>query len=212
MHNGGRLPRLVLIADGFTQPGLDQRIVQSVRYGVEWIILRDHAAKSDIIALSARILVERMRAINRSVRLSLNGPEDMARDLGIGWHRTSKEPFANRTQSGGFSLEGRSTHNISEVENGRREGLDYVLYGHVFETNSHRGEPPRGLVGLKQAVDAAGSMPVIAIGGISPERVRMCREVGAYGAAVLSGLMQAPNLFQAVDAYSQSFVEPLNPE
>lgn len=86
--------------------------------------------------------------------------------------------------------------------------MDYVLYGHVFESGSHRGEPPRGLSGLKEAVEAAGPMPVIAIGGISPERVKLCTDTGAHGVAVLSGLMQAPNLFQAVDAFSQALIEP----
>ncbi len=87
--------------------------------------------------------------------------------------------------------------------------MDYVLFGHVFETGSHRGEPPRGLVGLREAVEAAGTMPVIAIGGITPERVRPCTETEAHGVAVLSGLMQAPILFQAVDAFSQALIEPL---
>jgi len=214
MKAAGQHPQLVLIADGFTQPGIDQRIVQAVRYGVAHVILRDQTAREDVMELSARLLIGRMRAVSPDIQISLNGPETLARALDVGWHRTSHVPFATPALSGaessgsGQTWEGRSTHSIEEIHHAREEGLDYVLFGHVFDTASHRGEAPRGLSALEEAVQAAESMPVIAIGGITPERVRMCLEVGATGVAVLSGLMQAPILFQAVDAFSQALATP----
>ncbi len=209
------LPSLVLIADGFTRPGIDQRIVQAVRYGVSWVILRDQGARPDIIELSAGLLVQRMRKVMPEVIIGLNGPEPIARRLEVGWHRTSHVPFAgeasggtNQGRRGQRMLEGRSTHNPEEVRRAVDEGMDYVLFGHVHATASHRGEPPRGLSALREAVEAAGTMPVIALGGITPALVNGCLEAGARGVAVLSGLMQAPNLFQAVDAYTKPLIQP----
>jgi thiamine monophosphate synthase len=46
-------------------------------------------------------------------------------------------------------------------------------------------------------------MPVIAIGGITPERAVRLREAGAYGVAVLSGIWGARDPRGAVKAYSR---------
>lgn len=219
MQYATEVPSLVLIADGFTRSGQDQRIVQAVRYGVRWVILRDHGARADIVELSARLLVQRMHKIAPSIRVVLNGPEDVAQRLGVGWHRTSHVPLtpasgSHRT-SGRVAVrpQGRSTHSVEDVRLAAEEGLDYVLFGHVFETASHRGEPPRGVEALAEAAEAAPkSMSVIAIGGVSPHRVRACLDTGAAGVAVLSGIMQAPNLFQAVDAYMQALTPPFEAE
>lgn len=198
----------MLVADGFTQPGMDQRIVQAVRYGVEWIQLRDHGARPDLVEVSSSVLVRRLRHIDPRLVISLNGHPDLATRLQVGRH----EPAHQVTGEPSFPPRGRSTHDVSQVAAAREDGLDYVLFGHVFETASHRGEAPRGLSGLTEAVRAAEGMPVIAIGGIRPERVPFCLEAGAHGVAVLSGLMQAPNLFQAVEAYARVLTHYSNPD
>ena len=192
----------MLVADGFTRPGQDQRIVQSVRYGIPWVQLRDHGASPDVVDVSASVLVRRLRKISPGIVLTLNGHPAMAQRLRIGQHEPAHAVGAEYPNTAG--PRGRSTHHLEEVEQARNDGLDYVLFGHVFETASHRGEAPRGLSALREAVEVAGPMPVIAIGGVLPERVPFCREVGAHGGAGLSGIMQAPNLFQAVDAYSRA--------
>jgi thiamine-phosphate pyrophosphorylase len=202
------LPRLMLVADGFTQPGLDQRIVQAVRYGVEWVQLRDHGARPDLVEISANVLVRRLRHVDPRVLISLNGRSELAAGLHIGHHQPAHQDSDEPTPG----PRGRSTHDARQVAAARRDGMDYVLFGHVFETSSHRGEVPRGLSGLSEAVQAAEGMPVIAIGGIRPERVPFCLGAGAHGVAVLSGLMQAPNLFQAVEAFARALTPPSNPE
>jgi len=58
----------------------------------------------------------------------------------------------------------------------------------VFVTASHPGRSPIGLAGLEQIVAAAGELPVIAIGGISADRVREVRKSGAYGVAAIRAL------------------------
>jgi len=204
---------LVLIADGFTRSGQDQRIVQAVRYGVRWVILRDHGAREDILELSARLLIERIRAVEASTRIVLNGPEDIDRRLGIGWHRRSHEPPSPVPVHRTGHYEGRSTHGLMDIDRAREEGVNYALFGHVFETASHRGESPRGLEALADAcLEAGDTVSVIAIGGITPERVQACLDAGAAGVAVLSGIMQAPNLFQAVDAYMRALTPPFQAE
>jgi thiamine monophosphate synthase len=59
----------------------------------------------------------------------------------------------------------------------------------VFPTASHPERTPLGLSGLADI--AALGLPVVAIGGITPERVAAVRAAGAYGVAAIRGLWDA---------------------
>jgi thiazole tautomerase (transcriptional regulator TenI) len=72
-----------------------------------------------------------------------------------------------------------------------RSTADWVIAGHIFDTPSHAGEPSRGLAFLHQ-ICRVSSVPVIAIGGITPRDIRAVREAGAYGVAVIRGIWDAP--------------------
>jgi thiamine-phosphate diphosphorylase len=80
---------------------------------------------------------------------------------------------------------GRSVHDLAETEAARTEGADYLVVGPVFDTASHPGRTPLGLEGLSAIVAAAGELPVIAIGGITADRVTEIRTHGAYGVAAI---------------------------
>jgi thiamine-phosphate diphosphorylase len=83
---------------------------------------------------------------------------------------------------------GVSVHDLAEAEAARLSGADYLVVGPVFATASHPGRDPLGLAKLQQIVAAAGELPVIAIGGISIDRVREVRGAGAYGVAAIRAL------------------------
>ena len=82
---------------------------------------------------------------------------------------------------------------------------DYLVVGTVFATSSHPGRPGGGSALVQRAAAAAGSRPVIAIGGITPERVAEVLAAGAHGVAVLSGVWSAADPEAAV----QGYLEPL---
>ncbi|HET8712913.1 MAG TPA: thiamine phosphate synthase [Gemmatimonadales bacterium] len=82
---------------------------------------------------------------------------------------------------------GRSVHDLAEAEAARLSGADYLVVGPVFDTASHPGRTAIGLEEL-QRITGAGDLPVIAIGGITPERVRDVRQCGAYGVAAIRAL------------------------
>jgi thiamine-phosphate diphosphorylase len=83
---------------------------------------------------------------------------------------------------------GQSVHDLAEAEAARLSGADYLVVGPVFETASHPGRPALGLEKLKKIVALAAETPVIAIGGITAERVPEVKSTGAYGVAAIRAL------------------------
>jgi len=83
---------------------------------------------------------------------------------------------------------GVSVHDLPEAEAARLSGADYLVVGPVFATASHPGRTPLGLATLQQIVAAAGDLPVIAIGGMTIDRVPEVRGAGAYGVAAIRAL------------------------
>jgi len=83
---------------------------------------------------------------------------------------------------------GKSVHDLAEADAARTEGADYLVVGPVFATASHPGRTPLGLAILQQIVAPAADLPVIAIGGITADRVREVRGAGAYGVAAIRAL------------------------
>ena len=83
---------------------------------------------------------------------------------------------------------GRSVHSAGEARAAVKEGADFLVVGSIYETPSHPGVAA-GTGLLREA--ASLGRPVIAIGGITPERVPELKAAGAYGVAAIRALWQA---------------------
>ncbi|MGY0692734.1 thiamine phosphate synthase [Virgibacillus sp. FSP13] len=98
---------------------------------------------------------------------------------------------------------GCSVHSTEDAIYATRHGADYLLYGHVFESKSKLGLKPKGLENLERVAQSV-SIPVIAIGGITPENTVATIKSGATGIAVLSGVMLSDNPLKAVKEYRRA--------
>lgn len=87
-----------------------------------------------------------------------------------------------------FQTVGVSVHSIEEAAEAEKLGADYVIAGHIFETQCKPGLAPRGLEFLKRVCDAV-KIPVYAIGGIKSENIDTVLKSGASGVCVMSGFM-----------------------
>ena len=103
-------------------------------------------------------------------------------------------------------LVGISTHDREQVLAAVRDGADYLGYGPVYSTNTKVDpDPVQGLDGLRMAVQAAGETPVVAIGGITPERAGDIAATGAAAACAISSVNQAENPVMAGARITEAF-------
>jgi thiazole tautomerase (transcriptional regulator TenI) len=158
--------------------------------------------------LPARQLFEAaVELIGRGVpaeKLIINDRADVAWAAGVGgvhlaWH--SLEVSVVRRAFPGLRV-GCSVHSPREAAEAEQKGADYVIYGHVFSTKSKPGLPPRG---VNELALIAGQLriPVIAIGGITPENAQIPLQAGAAGIAVMSGILEHGQLVEAARAYAE---------
>ncbi|MGM0874640.1 MAG: thiamine phosphate synthase [Bacillota bacterium] len=83
---------------------------------------------------------------------------------------------------------GRSVHSLQEAIECENAGADYLLFGHIFVTNSKANLTPRGVIQLAEICQSV-QIPVIAIGGIVPETISQLSGVKLSGVAVMSYVM-----------------------
>ncbi|MFN7898034.1 MAG: thiamine phosphate synthase [Synechococcaceae cyanobacterium] len=99
-------------------------------------------------------------------------------------------PALARQLLGPERLIGRSTHQLSQLQQAIRDGCDYVGVGPVHATPSKPGRQPVGLEYVRQAV-AWSPIPCFAIGGIGPAEVAAVRAAGADRVAVVRAISAA---------------------
>lgn len=137
----------------------------------------------------------------------LNGRPDIARGVGAhGVHLGNGDLSVTdaRTVLGPGWI-GRSVHGLDEAQAAVDEGADYLLLGAIYETASHPGRKPLGL-GPLEAVARLGP-PVIAIGGITVERVAEVRAAGAWGVAAIRALWATKDPYAAAVGMVGSWIE-----
>jgi len=104
---------------------------------------------------------------------------------------------------------GQSVHSLAEAQAARAGGADYFMVGPVHATATHPERKPLGM-DLVRTIVALG-MPVVAIGGVTPERVGDLRAAGVYGVAAIRALWDAEDPAEAARAMVQEawLVPPL---
>jgi thiamine-phosphate pyrophosphorylase len=99
-------------------------------------------------------------------------------------------PEAARALSGGGKIVGFSTHSAAQASAAARLPVDYIAIGPVFDTSSkEKPDPLVGLEGVRRVRAAVGTLPLVAIGGITAETAPPVLEAGADSVAVIGALL-----------------------
>ena len=94
---------------------------------------------------------------------------------------------------------GASVHSLRALRQAEAAGVNFAVFGPVFDAGS---KPVKG-VGLSalRALASAATVPLLAIGGVTPERVEACLLAGASGVAAVTGILRTRDPAAAVARY-----------
>ncbi|MEK9505274.1 thiamine phosphate synthase [Gaopeijia maritima] len=154
---------------------------------------------------------------------------------GVQLARRSLPLAAARTVAPALPM-GLSVHAVEDIAAARAAGArgpDWFVAGTIWPTASHPDRPGGGLdhlramvesaraevesahvgvesahAGVESARAGAASAPVIAIGGVTPERTVEARRAGAGGVAVLRGVWAAVDPVEALSRYLSAWNDP----
>jgi thiamine-phosphate pyrophosphorylase len=190
----GSCPLLYLVTDRTRTAGrplLD--VVEAALQGsVEAVQLRER----DLSGAELFDLAYRLHALclTYGARLLINDRIDVALAVNADGIHLPVDSFAAvdaRHLLGSAALIGASAHSLQQAQAAAAGGADFIVFGPVFDTPSKRRfGPPVGLDALA-TVTRAMKCPVLAIGGMTPERVAAVLQRGARGVAVIAAISEA---------------------
>lgn len=182
---------------------LDECIRQACRSGIRAVQLRE----KDLAGRELYRLAKRLKSItvNFGARLFINDRLDVAMAIGAdGIHCPEKglPPEVVRQYAPELKI-GVSVHSPDAARKAEKSGADFLLFGPVYSTRTKPGAEPRGVTALNNIAGQC-RIPVFAIGGITPGRVRKCQNAGAWGVAGISSILSADEINQTVAEYANN--------
>ncbi len=164
--------------------------------GVQYVQLREKEMEAGELVKLAVAMLEVLRE-HGTTKLLVNGRPEVAVAAGAdGVHLTAQvgeltpEQVREVFRGGGVAkpVISVSCHTLFEVRRAVEDGVDFILFGPVFEKRVD-GEMVGEGVGLEKlqeacaAADGPSGIPVLALGGVTWPRAELCIEAGASGLA-----------------------------
>ena len=172
--------------------GIDARALTdaALRGGARLLQLRDKTDAGGARLALAENLVARAHAAG--ARLIVNDRPDIARISGADGVHVGQEDLSvadARAVVGASAIVGVSTHDERQVDAAVLTDASYIAVGPIYGTaTKDTGYTARGLDLIRYA--ASRGRPVVAIGGITVERVPEVIAAGAASAAIISDLLE----------------------
>lgn len=153
--------------------------------GVEFLLVREKAlGAGDLVELTRRVT-----GVAGKMRVLVSERADVALAAGAaGVHLSGRIGELRASQVRKVfpaAYVSVACHSVEDVKEAREEGADAVLFAPVFgkTVGGVKVRPGTGLESLRAGCEAAGTMAVFAMGGVTPANAERCREAGATGIA-----------------------------
>jgi thiamine-phosphate pyrophosphorylase len=189
-------PKLYAITDrGLSNSAHEEIVRQLLAGGARLIQVRDKEASAKELLEAARACVALTRAAG--ARLIVNDRADVALAAdadGVHLGQDDLSVEEARELLGPDKIIGVSTHSLEQARRALETSADYVAVGPVYATATK--ENPDPVVGLElvRRVRELTERPLVAIGGVTPERAPEVIAAGADSVAVISALYPLENL------------------
>jgi len=193
-------PMIYMITDGtltdqnFLTRSLDtiENVTIAIRSGVSLVQLREKQLSAKNLCTLAEKIV---KIAGATTKVMINDRADIAAAIGADGVQLTEGslPVAVIRTSFPDLIVGASTHSADACAAAAKAGSDFAVFGPVYATP---GKRPQGPEALADACEAAGEMPVIAIGGIDHSNYREVLASGASGFAAIRFLNNPINLLE----------------
>jgi len=200
---------------------LTRKIEEIASAGVDWVQVREKDLTAGELASltrqSLRIAANLPAKRSCAIRVLLNDRLDVAiAERSGGVHLGEKSlPLSEakrliqsvplKQTIGESFLTGVSCHSLEAAEAAERDGAHYIFFGPVFATPSKETfGPPQGTERLREVCRSV-SIPVLAIGGITPDNAESCLVAGAAGIAAIRLFQDAIDPINVLERLHQLF-------
>ena len=173
-------------------------INKACKVGVKAVLLREKDMSASELLHTAREIKKITSEYNS--RLFINDRLDIALlSKADGFHSPGKGILSSQSKKFNSQLiTGKSIHSVKDAKIAEGAGYDYIMFGPVFRTPAKiKYGSPQGLeklVGICESVN----IPVFAVGGITPQRIKKCLDSGAHGVAVIRSIMKSDDVNKTV--------------
>jgi thiamine-phosphate pyrophosphorylase len=185
---------------------LERAVASAIAGGARLVQYRDKTADASQRGTLARRLLVLCRA--RGALLIVNDDVTLAHAIGAdGVHvGTADTPVAEarRLLPAGAIVGASCANRLDRAAAAQRDGASYVAFGRFFPSGTKPGAPQADAEVLREARRSL-SVPICAIGGITPDRAPGLVAAGADLVAAVEGIFGAPDVEAAARAYARAF-------
>lgn len=185
---------------------LTERVSLAIAGGAALIQYRDKASAAAVRVRQARALAGLCR--EHGIPLIINDDIALAAECGAqGVHlgKDDPDPASARRLLGQQAIIGVSCYNQwARAQWAAEQDVDYIAFGRFFTSRTKPDAVQAGLDLIRHAKQQ-WSLPVAAIGGITPKNGMPLIEAGADLLAVVHGVFAAPDIRAAAAAYARLF-------
>jgi thiamine-phosphate pyrophosphorylase len=185
---------------------VEEAVRQAVAGGVNLVQLRE----PDIGAGEMLELTRKLKAATRGrALLIVNDRIDVANAAEVDGVQIPEDGLPTRAARGligRYNVIGRSVHDLDAAQAAINEGADFALVGTIYKSTSHPDIKPAGIK-LIEDITKDSSFPVLAIGGITADKVEEVVKAGAAGVAVISAIAKADDMKAAAEELTKALKE-----
>lgn len=196
---------LYVITDPALTPDLTAAVGQALAGGVQWVQYRNKPADAVTRFRECKALVALCHA--QGAKLIVNDDMVLAKSTGAdGVHLGQHDGDVKSARGflGPDAIIGVTCHGeLALAEKAQAEGASYVAFGRFFPSLTKPDAPPAA-IGVLTAAKQLG-LPVLAIGGITPDNGRQLLDAGADLLAVIHAVFGQPDITAACRRFQSLF-------
>lgn len=206
---------LYAITDSALHKGsaLEEAVARAIAGGARVIQYRDKSEETDRRRSEAAMLVKICRA--QGVPLIVNDDVELAREVdadGVHIGRDDSDLSSARSRLGDDFIIGVSCYDrVALAEAAQANGADYVAFGAMFASTT-KPDASRAEIAIFEHARRSVGLPLVAIGGITPDNGASLLAAGADMLAVVTGVFAHEDAEKAARRYAALFSVQKNKE